>query len=78
MTVIGFDPDTFTVTEDVGMVEICATVLDPSDPSLLDPSFMASVQFSLENGNATGNTKTKQKELFFLTLPIFPHLYSSK
>ena len=55
MTVIGFDPATFVVEEDVGLLEICAFVLEPSDPSLLDPSFTASVRFFLEDGTATGN-----------------------
>ena len=71
VTVIGFDPDTFTVTEDAGMVEICAAVLEPSDPSLLDPSFMASVQFSLEDGNATGKNHNKAKETFLIYSSYF-------
>ena len=60
VTVIGFDPDTFTVGEDVGTVQICAAVLEPSDLSLLDPAFTASVRFFLQDDTAMGKSNQTQ------------------
>lgn len=37
-----------------GVLQICAAVLDPADPNLIDPSLSVDVRIQLENGAAIG------------------------
>ena len=49
---IGFELESYNVTEGNPSVQLCASILPPTNLSLLDPSFQVFVLFSVENGTA--------------------------
>ena len=75
VTVIGFLQTTYTTREGNGLLEICAAVLEPADPNLLDPSFTASIRLILNDGTAIGKPKPTCNQLFHtLSLPLSSQL----
>ena len=49
---IGFELESYNVTEGDPSVQLCASILQPTDLSLLDPSFQVFVLFSVEDETA--------------------------
>lgn len=52
--VIGLEQTRYDVTEDGGLIQICAAILVPADINTLDQSFELDLLFSVESLNATG------------------------
>lgn len=44
----------YNVSEDGGLIQICAAILVPADINTLDQSFELDLLFSVESRNATG------------------------
>lgn len=51
---IGFEQTMYNVSEDGGLIQICAVILIPADINTLDTSFEVDLLFSVESLNATG------------------------
>lgn len=54
MVVIGLEQTRYNVSEDGGLIQICAAILVPADVNTLDQSFELDLLFSVESLNATG------------------------
>lgn len=53
--VIGLEQTEYEVGEGDGFVEVCAGILQPADPLLLDSSFQADFNISADSLTALGN-----------------------
>lgn len=51
---IGIEQELYQTSEDIGYVEVCVAILEPSDLSLLRTSYVANLTLSLNDETAQG------------------------
>lgn len=54
-SVIGIEEPEYMRTEGDGFVEICVSIQEPADPTILDSSYSATLNLSTVSASARGN-----------------------
>ena len=66
MAVVGFEQTFYTVGEGNGTVEVCATFLEPTDPSKIAPNVIVELMGSASPHTANSKWNELYQQMFYL------------